>query len=281
MVLRVDAYAKVNLALHILGQRSDGYHLLDSIVTFARYGDTLTIAPSSNEISLELHGPEADNLKADADNLVMRAAKALAGERNNLGARLTLTKRLPVSSGIGGGSADAAAALRGLNEFWALNLPQEKLAAIALELGADVPMCLASTPLRARGIGEDITPLALPSKNMVLVNPRISVSTPAVFSALAIKENPAIADTLSRPLWESIADTTRNDLQNPAIALVPEISQCLETLSAAPGCRFARMSGSGATCFGIFDEDEAANAAKEAIAVKHPQWWVVATQTVS
>ena len=220
---RVFAPAKVNLTLHVTGTRPDGYHLLDSLVVFADVGDTLTIS-TADTLSLTVHGPEAAGLSAKDDNLVLRAARALS----NRGARISLAKTLPVSSGLGGGSADAAAALRGLAEIWQMpdRLPMHQL----LKLGADVPMCLHPRPLRVRGIGEDLTPIPdLPDLPAVLVNPRVPVTTPDVFRALRQKTNPAMPETV--PRFENAVDLSawlasqRNDLQSPALALQPAIAE--------------------------------------------------------
>lgn len=265
------APAKVNLYLRVTGRRADGYHLLDSLAIFAAVGDSLAVAPAER-LTLRLDGPEAGALAAEPDNLVLRAARALAAATGvTRGAALTLTKRLPVASGIGGGSADAAAALRGLARLWgvAADLP-----AIAATLGADVPVCLASGPARMQGIGEVLSPApALPGFGLLLVNPRVAVATPAVFAARApgfsapaevpagLADAPALAEWL-RPLG--------NDLEAAAIGLCPPIAAVLAAIAAQPDCLLARMSGSGATCFGIFPTPAAAEAAAAALPAG---WW--------
>lgn len=267
---RVFAPAKVNLTLHVTEKRADGYHLLDSLVVFADVGDNLTIS-RADALTLTIDGPEAANLSADHDNLVLRSARALSDR----GAWIKLTKTLPVSSGIGGGSADAAAALRGLAQLWKMSIPDEQL----LQLGADVPMCLQSRSVRVRGIGEDLTPLHdLPQLPAVLVNPRVPVATPDVFRTLTQTTKPPMPDALPRfkgPI--DLADwlaTQRNDLQPPAIALQPVIADVLTQLEKTKDCRLARMSGSGATCFGLYpDASSAAQAAAE-IGQTQPDWWV-------
>lgn len=286
--MRLFAPAKINLALHVTGQRSDGYHLLESLVTFTNIGDVLTIEPSDVD-ALTFSGPFATMLAADpSTNLVLKARNAL---RNAAGSRpcppfaLHLEKNLPLSSGIGGGSADAAAALKGLNELWSLGFSLDQLCAIGLPLGADVPMCLHGHPLVAKGIGEEIEPVDLPDFHMLLVNPGVAVSTPAIFKALAKKENDALPQfLLSRDpgmtnAGESLGwfldflRSSRNDLQPPAISIQPAIGQVIAALEIG-GALFARMSGSGATCFGIFADDAAAAQAAAEIRLQHPGWWV-------
>ena len=258
------APAKVNLALHVTGQRADGYHLLDSLVVFCDVGDRVTLTPGP--LALHLTGPFAPGLLAEADNLCLRAAR-LAG----CAATITLEKNLPVASGIGGGSADAAAVLRGFDA----RPPHPEI------LGADVPVCLAGVPCRMQGVGEIVTPLpALAPLHLVLVNPGAGLSTPAVFGALTRRVNPPLPDVLpdlrdTETLRRFLADC-RNDLQAPAIALLPVIADCLAALERA-GARLARMSGSGATCFGLFAQPQDAARAARAIAARHPDWWVVAT----
>jgi len=277
------ARAKVNLALHVTGRRADGYHLLDSLVVFADIGDRLELA-GANETSLEISGPFGDTLKVDDDNLVLRGYQALSAALPNPlpATSFKLTKNLPVSSGIGGGSADAAAALNGLIELWQLDIEPHTLSETALLLGADVPVCLDSTTCRMRGVGEQLTAVEnFPTVDCVLVNPGVGVSTPAVFAELALPVNQSAFDGLPElPArgWNDWLATTRNDLQSPAISLVPEIADVIAVLEQSPGCNLARMSGSGATCFGLFDSREDASKAAQQIATTHPDWWVVATR---
>lgn len=266
--ITVHAPAKINLCLHVTGQRADGYHLLDTLVAFCTVGDVLTLRPGP--LSLALCGPEAAALSAEPDNLILRAARMMGAE-----AAITLDKRLPVASGLGGGSADAAAALRGLARLTGRPLPG------AVEtLGADVPMCLAARPARVRGIGERLTPVRLPALHLVLVNPRVPVATPAVFAALERRDGRGLPEPL--PDWPDAAALvtwlagTRNDLEPPARRQAPAIA---EALTALEGALFARMSGSGATCFGIFGDAAQARAAADDIRRARPGWWVVATQT--
>jgi 4-diphosphocytidyl-2-C-methyl-D-erythritol kinase len=267
------APAKVNLALHVTGRRADGMHLLDSLVVFPRLGDLVEAEPAQG-LSLAVDGAFARDLGAGADNLVLRAAALLRPPGR--GAALRLTKSLPVASGLGGGSADAAATLRLLARLWQAPPPPP---AATLALGADLPVCLAGQPARMRGIGEDLTPVALPSFWLVLANPGVPVATAAVFADLAGRSNPpmpappAFAD--AEGLFAFLA-AQRNDLEAPAAALAPAIGQALAALAAQPGCRLARMSGSGATCFGLFATEAAALAAAAEIRRAAPAWWVAA-----
>jgi 4-diphosphocytidyl-2-C-methyl-D-erythritol kinase len=267
------APAKVNLYLHVTGRRADGYHLLDSLAVFPAVGDRLRAAPAE-ALSLTVAGEFGAALAGEADNLVLRAARALGGTQ---GARIKLEKHLPVASGIGGGSADAAAALRLLCRLWGRPPAAASiaLAPIALALGADVPVCLASRPARMGGVGETLTPApGLPPAGMVLVNPGVSLATAAVFCARtggysAPAELPAAWPDAAAMAGELAR--LRNDLQSPAIALRPVIGTVLSDLAAVPGCLLARMSGSGATCFGLFPDAATAEAAARALA--RPGWW--------
>ncbi len=266
------ARAKINLALHVTGRRGDGYHLLDSLVAFADFGDLITVEPSDT-FGLHITGPMAAGLSTGPDNLILRAAVAMGQGR---GAAITLDKRLPVASGIGGGSADAAATLQALAQMWGCSLPGPD---VVLALGADVPVCLAGQAARMAGIGEQITPCALPPAYVVLVNPGLALGTAAVFGALAKRDNPAMpkpgaltdAQTLARYLHQC-----RNDLEAPALTLAPVIGDVIAALSTQQGCLLARMSGSGATCFGLFATAPAADRAA-AILAANPGWWVKST----
>jgi 4-diphosphocytidyl-2-C-methyl-D-erythritol kinase len=270
------ASAKINLHLHVVGRRPDGYHLLDSLVVFAGAADRLTVEPG--ELSLAVTGAFAAGLETEADNLVLRAARALAAHAGvPATGRLVLEKNLPVASGIGGGSADAAATLRLLSRFWDLDVGQEGLAAIAGRLGADVPVCLAGRAAIMSGIGEILAPPPpLPAAGMVLVNPGVAVSTPAVFRAREDGYSAAVAWPVAG--WtdaESLAAalrTTGNNLEPPALRLAPPIAEALAALHGTPGCLLARMSGSGTTCFGLFADAAAARCA--ASGLDHPGWWV-------
>ncbi|SOC16212.1 4-(cytidine 5'-diphospho)-2-C-methyl-D-erythritol kinase [Rhodobacter maris] len=267
--IEVFAPAKVNLALHVTGQRADGYHLLDSLVAFAPAGDRLRLAPA-DAMALTVRGPESRGVPEGPENLVLKAA-ALYGP--GPAAAIHLQKCLPAASGIGGGSSDAAAALRGMA---ALRGVAPAAGAAVVKLGADVPMCLDPRPARTRGIGEELSPVTLPPLPSVLVNPRVEVSTPAVFKALASKDNAPMDEI---PAFANAADCIgwlarqRNDLQPAAVALAPVIAEVLGALEALPGCLLVRMSGSGATCFGLFESDEAAAAAQARLAAANPGWW--------
>lgn len=273
------APAKINLALHVTGRRADGYHLLDMLVVFTELGDRLTVEPADAD-SFTVLGPFAAQVPLSAENLVLRARDAFFAR---FGApcplAVTLEKSLPVASGIGGGSSDAAAMLRALARLFP---PGLALGELALPLGADVPMCLRARPLRASGIGEALEDRPdLPPFQLVLVNPGTPVATPAVFKALASRRNPPLP---APPSDASLAGLlgwlkhSRNDLQAPAVLLEPAIGAVLEALTAA-GAGFARMSGSGATCFGLFPDAAAAGLAAERLRAAHPRWWIAATRT--
>ncbi|WP_173931023.1 4-(cytidine 5'-diphospho)-2-C-methyl-D-erythritol kinase [Chelativorans sp. Marseille-P2723] len=277
------APAKVNLALHVTGRRADGYHLLESLVVFTRYADRLRVREAEAD-SFLVRGSFATQLKGEKDNLVIRARDLL---RQHFGGEaaapvsLELEKNLPVAAGIGGGSSDAAAALALLSCFWELDVSKDELARLGLALGADVPMCLSPRPLLARGIGEALEPVDLPALALLLVNPGVPLLTPAVFDTLPRRENPPLPAMLPGGSLQDIAHflrTTRNDLEAAALSLAPEIGDLLSLLRAN-GALIARMSGSGATCFGLFDTVEAAERAGAAIAASNPGWFVRATVT--
>jgi 4-diphosphocytidyl-2-C-methyl-D-erythritol kinase len=269
------APAKVNLFLHVTGERDDGYHLLDSLVVFAGIADRIVFAPAGT-LSLTVTGPFAASLTAEPDNLVLRAARVLAAECGiqPTGA-LTLDKHIPVASGIGGGSADAAATLRLLRRVWRVDVTDPLLDRIAAGLGADVPVCLRDRPMRMRGVGERLTPAPSPPPcGILLVNPGVPLPTAAVFRARAGGFSPEAMlpagwDT-AQAMAASLAGLT-NDLEAPAISLVPAIRDVLRAITAIPGCLLARMSGSGATCFGLFGAAEAAETA--AVNLARPGWW--------
>lgn len=270
--LRQAARAKVNLHLRVTGRRPDGYHLLDSLAVFAAAADVVGVT-AAEELGLTVTGPEAGALAAEPDNLVLRAARALAEATGRPPrAALTLEKHLPVASGIGGGSADAAAALRALDALWGTRLGPAALRGIAARLGADVPVCVASRPARMRGIGEVLEEVPpLPDFALLLVNPRVAVATPSVFRARrggfsAPAEMPArFADLRDFVAW---LRPLGNDLEAAAIALCPPVAEVLAAIAAQPGCLLARMSGSGATCFGLF-----ATAAEASAARLPAAWW--------
>jgi 4-diphosphocytidyl-2-C-methyl-D-erythritol kinase len=258
----------------VTGRRPDGYHLLDSLVCFPGVADRLEAEPAHG-LSLALDGPFGDQLAAEADNLVLRAAALLRPPGR--GAALRLAKHLPVAAGLGGGSSDAAAAIRVLARLWEVPLPApERLVGI----GADVPVCLAARPARMRGIGERLTPVAFPDFWLVLVNPGVPLSTAAVFGVLASRDNaplpePPVAFRGAGALADWLA-LARNDLEAPACTIEPRIRSVLDALAARPGCRLARMSGSGASCFGLFAREVEARAAGAALRCAEPAWWVAA-----
>lgn len=278
------APAKVNLFLHVGGKRADGYHALASLVCFADAGDTLTFAPSQ-ALSLSLEGPFAAGLAAEDDNLILRAARALADAAGvEAQAEIVLTKALPVASGIGGGSADAAAALRGLVRLWRVTLDDARLHDIALSLGSDVPVCLRSVPAMMEGRGEHVRAVgALPPLPMLLVNPGVAVSTGEVFRRLGRTPSDPPPDVPDMPATPSAAallqvlKRARNDMEAPARAIAPAIGDVLDGLRAT-GASLARMCGSGATCYGLFDSDAAAADAARHLAAEHPRWWVMPTR---
>lgn len=262
----VFAPAKINLTLHVTGQRSDGYHLLDSLVMFADVGDRVTVARAS-QMSLRVTGPMAAGVPEDARNLCWKAAEAF-GEP----VAITLDKHLPAAGGIGGGSSDAAAVLRAMEQIFG------RLSGVHLpDLGADVPVCMAGQAARMQGIGELVTPMDVPPLDVVLVNPRVEVSTPAVFKALDRRDNPPMTQLpeglRSRDVLTWLAEQ-RNDLEAPASDLCPEIGQVLRELSFLDGVRLVRMSGSGATCFAVFESRGQNEVMAQDMRRKFPQWWV-------
>ncbi|WP_439598389.1 4-(cytidine 5'-diphospho)-2-C-methyl-D-erythritol kinase [Falsiroseomonas sp.] len=261
------APAKVNLFLRVTGRRADGFHLLDSLAVFAGVGDRVSAVPAE-ALRLTLGGPEAAALTAEPDNLVLRAARALGPGR---GAALHLEKHLPVASGIGGGSADAAAALRVLAGLWGVSAD---LPGLAAGLGADVPVCVTGRPARMQGVGEVLSAVpALPPCGLLLANPRLPLATPAVFRARQGGFSPEAVLPGSWADAAALADWLRplgNDLQAAAIGLCPPVAEVLAAIEAQPGCLLARMSGSGATCFGIFGTPAQAGAAAAGLP---GGWW--------
>lgn len=270
----VEAFApaKINLTLHVTGRRQDGYHLLDSLVMFADLGDRVKVRPARCS-SLTVTGPMAAGVPSGPDNLVQRAADLIG-----ITAAITLEKHLPSAAGLGGGSSDAAATLKALSLMSGRPVPKE-----TLTLGADVPVCLLTRATRMRGIGEDLSQVSgVPPLHAVLINPGVPLSTAAVFRHLAQPDNPPMPKTL--PRWGQAADLMhwltqqRNDLETPAIAELSEIAQVIARLRATPGCQMARMSGSGATCFGLYESAEKAWMAANRLAVDCPGWWVRAVR---
>jgi len=279
----VCAPAKINLFLHVGELRRDGYHELESLVAFADFGDRLEFAPAS-ELVLKLRGPFASQVPRDGDNLVLKAARALDVSG---GATITLEKNLPVEAGLGGGSSDGAAALRGLNALWQLGRPEDELIQLAASLGSDVPACVLSRPCWMEGRGERVSPTEpLPMLSLVLVNPGVMLPTKAVFATLNARSGLGAMRpprTPIRSIWDLVAylKNAENDLEAPACRLRPVIDDVLEALNHEPGCVLAQMSGSGATCFALFDGHQFALGAAERIAEENPTWWVRAAKLAS
>ena len=276
------APAKVNLTLRVIGRRADGYHEIESLVAFASVGDALAFTPGRS-LALAMRGPTAPSAGAIADNLVLKAAHALAERVEGLRlGRFILSKRLPVAAGLGGGSADAAAALRLLARHNQLALDDLRLAAAARATGADVPVCLDPRPRLMRGVGEILSaPIGLPRLPAVLINPRVAVPTKDVFARLAAPRivrlppnEPHDCPPVDRAALISYLHDRTNDLEPPAIALTPVIAAVLNALQRLADVRLARMSGSGATCFALFDQLKAAAAAARTLRAQYPQWWV-------
>jgi 4-diphosphocytidyl-2-C-methyl-D-erythritol kinase len=280
-----NAPAKVNLTLRVLARRADGYHEIESLVAFADFGDGLRFS-RGGDLTLTVRGPRATAAGEGNDNLVHKAARALAARQPGvaLGA-FDLDKRLPVAAGLGGGSSDAAAALRLIARANAIARDDPDLYAAARATGADVPVCLDPRPRIIRGIGEILSaPLKLPPLPALLVNPGVALPTKAVFAAWkpaaappAALDAAAISNLTSAGEFLHLLATQANDLETPAIALQPVIAEVLTTLRGLPGCRLARMSGSGATCFALFSTTNEAAAAEKLLSIKQPGWWVKAT----
>lgn len=283
MAREAFAAAKLNLFLHVGAPGADGYHPLCSLMAFADLGDRVEIR-EADALALQVRGPFAAGLEREGDNLVLRAARALTEHlrRPVAPAGLVLDKRLPVAAGLGGGSGDAGAALRLLREAWAPDLSDPELEAVAASLGADGAACLWGRPVLAQGRGERLSPApGLPAIDAVLVNPRVAVSTPDVYRALDAAG--AFGDVAPPPMpetFESVEElagwlrTTRNDLQDPAVALAPEVGDVLDTLAGEPEALIARMSGSGATCFALCSGDLEAEGLAERLEAMRPAWWV-------
>jgi 4-diphosphocytidyl-2-C-methyl-D-erythritol kinase len=283
-----DARAKVNLTLRVIGRRVDGYHDLESVVAFADCADRLTLQPGA-ELNLTTTGPRARDCGEASDNLVLKAARLLGERVDDLKAgEFMLDKLLPVAAGIGGGSADAAAALRLLARANKLALDDPRMIEVAQLTGADVPVCLGSRACVMTGVGETLLPLTLPKMPCVLVNPCVPVATGDVFAALGLRHGQLLVGAtdvlLYDPVWpeagasidawiDALADIG-NDLEKPATRIQPVIGEVLAALGRASGARLARMSGSGATCFAIFKDDADARRAAQAIQLEHPPWWV-------
>jgi 4-diphosphocytidyl-2-C-methyl-D-erythritol kinase len=279
------ARAKINLTLHVLGRRPDGYHRLESLVAFAAVGDELRFVPGGATFSLTITGAMAKGLATEPDNLVLRAARGFQARFGGPAGAFTLVKRLPVASGIGGGSSDAATALRLLATVTGTALDHPDLHALALSLGADVPVCLSPATRMMSGIGETLGPaLALPRLPALLVNPGVATPTAQVFQTLGLlpgadyrEGGEPPGDGLSRSALVAHLAAARNDLEAPATRCVPVIAEALAALRNTTGCRLARMSGSGATVYGLYDTCRASAAAAAHIRARHPSWWIKPT----
>lgn len=281
-MLQISAPAKINLYLHITGRRNDGYHLLDSLAVFSNIGDVLKLEPAG-EFSFHLEGPKQEVLAEEKENLVVKAANLMAMEFNRkLKFKLTLVKNLPIASGLGGGSSDAAATIKIIAEYWGIPNTDKTLFYIAEKVGQDVPCCLYRNSCYFRGTGAEFDPAPIiPHTDIVLVNPNKELSTPLVFKEYRtmrlpfsipdrLKTSPKTSIELARMLHER-----SNDLTIVASKILPDIKEVLDEISASKDCQLARMSGSGATCFGIFPNRSSARKAAAEIYEKHPDWWVV------
>jgi 4-diphosphocytidyl-2-C-methyl-D-erythritol kinase len=280
--LVVAAPAKVNLFLHVGGKRTDGYHDLQSLAAFTAFGDEISLE-IDDEISLSLSGPFGAQLSGGAENLALKAARLFAEETGaKRGARMGLRKNLPVASGLGGGSADAAAVLRGLTRLWQIDFDADALREIAGPLGADVPVCIDSATSWMEGKGERVRPLPpLPGTGVLLVNPGVQIPTARVFAALGQRRGlgmlpPQAPLSNAYALIRLLRDTT-NDLELPARTIAPVIGEVLRELDDLPDVLLARMSGSGATCFGLFIDEAAACAAAQLLRARRPEWWIAET----
>jgi 4-diphosphocytidyl-2-C-methyl-D-erythritol kinase len=285
--LMEDARAKVNLTLRVAGRRVDGFHDIESVVAFADCADRLSLTPGP-KLDLKMSGPLAQACGETGDNLVLKAARLLGGRVPDLKAgQFTLEKVLPVAAGIGGGSADAAAALRLLAQLNGLALDDKRMLDVALETGADVPVCLASRACDMTGVGENLLPLTLPIMPCVMVNPRIAVATKDVFAALGLRHGELLVGATdvfrgtawpepgaSVEDWVEVLAASSNDLEAPATRIQPVIGEVISALSATNGAWLARMSGSGATCFAIYENTADAQRAAQKIMLDHPGWWV-------
>lgn len=284
-VIREEAPAKLNLALHVTRQRDDGFHLLDMLVIFTQFGDSIQCAHADQD-QFDVDGPMAEGVPLDERNIVLKARdyiRSLYPDYDCPPVSITLRKCLPSASGVGGGSADAAATLRALLKLWALPTERIKFNALAQNIGADVPMCYLSKPLIARGIGEDIQTIddTLPDLAIVLVNCGEEISTPQIFKELSEKMHPALETLPEELILDTLIEylqTTRNDLTAPAMSLCANVARSLNALDKA-GARFSRMSGSGATCFGVFENLSEAQQAAISIQQQHTDWWVMPTQS--
>ncbi|MCX7120803.1 MAG: 4-(cytidine 5'-diphospho)-2-C-methyl-D-erythritol kinase [Gammaproteobacteria bacterium] len=278
--MKIIAPAKLNLYLHITGRRDDGYHLLESVFVFTQFGDVITIS-ESDVLSLKIDGPFKSTLLNESieNNLAYRAAQLLQRKYTvSRGAEIQLTKNIPIGAGLGGGSSDAASVLKGLNQFWGLNITEKTLMQLGLSLGADVPACIAAAPALVSGIGENITPvdLSFMPSFVLLVNPYQPLSTQTVFQYYK-KNNAAFSPASQKEINLDTVLTNHNDLEAAAITLQPTIQIILDNLKAQAHCALARMSGSGPTCFALFYDIASAKSAEKTIQGLLPNYWVQLT----
>ncbi|MEO0411196.1 MAG: 4-(cytidine 5'-diphospho)-2-C-methyl-D-erythritol kinase [Pseudomonadota bacterium] len=274
--VREYAPAKINLFLEVVGKRADGYHHLQSLMVFCDVGEYVEVAPAAIS-QFTIGGPMASGLMPGNDNLVQRAAKAFLNAAGlTQPVAIHLHKDMPVSSGIGGGSADAAATLRALDLLFNQPLSRSELLSISASLGADVPACFYSAPMCLNGVGAELTPadLAIEFSYIVLANPGVGMSTPAVFTALGAGPLPQVVPILDSKWTLAACINRRNDLMAPAVALCPQVQSCLDALTALPHVRLARMSGSGATCFAAFESEHHAASAVQGLRDRFPEWWI-------
>ncbi len=281
-MLTAAAHAKITLFLHVTGKRESGYHELDALVAFTQAGDTVSVQ-SADALTLEVEGPYAEQCGAMDQNLVLRAAKLLQVQTaRTQGAKITLTKKLPVAAGLGGGSSDAATALKLLCRLWSLPLSPAELAEMALPLGSDLPVCIHAAPARMTGIGEKVTPIAsMQPMPVLLVNPNIPLSTPDVYAAYHYSPSPYVSPQINTddPMALLIGlERTHNHLQSAAISLVPEIAPMLLEIQQQLGCRLARLCGSGPTCYALFESSLEMAHAAISLRNAHPNWWVCETK---
>lgn len=281
-IFRIAAPAKLNLFLHIIGKRPDGYHLLESLTFFTEFGDHLEFTPSTN-LTLHITGPMATGLQSDqSENLILRAAKLLQSHAKiTNGATITLQKNIPIGAGLGGGSSDAAATLLALNQFWNLSLSTDNLIHLAAQLGSDIPACVLNTPAWVAGTGEQVQPIAFPQGGwLLLLNPNQPLLTADVFRGFHTAFDAALVPPSDCSTLQDLATWARaqhNSLEAPAIAIMPEISELLSALATTEHCMLHRMSGSGATCFGLYETQEHATAAYKYVTSHYPNWWAITT----
>ena len=285
-MITINAPAKINLDLHVLGRRKDGFHYLDSFVAFTEFSDKIQVR-ASDSIKLIIHGPFGNNTGPKKQNLVFKAAKALKHYMGiSEGAEIVLEKNLPVAAGLGGGSSDAAATIMALMDLWRPDFELNDFLTVAADLGSDIPVCLMRQAAFISGIGENVKPAGgFPSCPILLVNPRIELSTKKVFlrmkNSYSIRSKHDNAPSSFEELISYLATGQGNDLRKPAVELVPEISKILEFFEKDPKCSFANMSGSGPTCFGLYKDSASALATAHKCSVENPSWWCVCTNLTS